>query len=74
MLRLLVEFPSRSGREEDTEGTDGCLLHFNTGGKSATTGNSSWGGREIVDNRGEREGKREVGKRGKRESEAVRAQ
>lgn len=39
--RLLVEFPSRSGREEDTDTTEGFLLHFNTDGYSSTTGKSS---------------------------------
>lgn len=43
-LRLLVEFPRRSGREEDTDTTEGFLLHFNTDGNSSTTGNSSGAG------------------------------
>ncbi|TNN65937.1 hypothetical protein EYF80_023810 [Liparis tanakae] len=44
-LRLLVEFPRRSGREEDTDTTEGFLLHFNTDGNSSTTGNSSGTGK-----------------------------
>lgn len=37
----LPEFPRRSGREEDTETTEGFRLHFKTDGNSSTTGNSS---------------------------------
>lgn len=44
-LRLLVEFPRRSGREEDTDTTEGFLLHFNTDGNSSTTGNTSGAGK-----------------------------
>ena len=43
-LRLLVEFPRRSGREDDTDTTEGFLLHFNTDGNSSTTGNSHGAG------------------------------
>ena len=52
-LRLLVELPSMSGREEETDATEGFLLHFSTGVNSSTvtgyssgTGNSSWQGSE----------------------------
>lgn len=34
--RLGAELPSRSGRDEETAGSDGFLLHF------STSGNSSW--------------------------------
>lgn len=44
-LRLLLEFPSRSGSEADMDTTAGLLLHFNTDGNSSTNsseaGNSS---------------------------------
>lgn len=40
-LKLLVEFPSRSGSDEETDGADGFRRHFNTGVKSVDTGNSS---------------------------------
>lgn len=33
--RLGAEFPSRSGRDEETAGSDGFLLHFNTSGYSS---------------------------------------
>ena len=48
-LRLPVEFPRRSGREEDTDTTEGFLLHFNTDGNSSTTGNSSVAGNSSCD-------------------------
>lgn len=51
-LRLLLEFPRRSGREEDTDITDGFLLHFNTEGNSSTTGNSSVAGNSSCDIKG----------------------
>lgn len=41
VFRLLVEFPRRSGREEDTDTTEGFLLHFNTDWKSSTTAGKS---------------------------------
>lgn len=58
-LRLLVEFPRRSGREEDTDTTEGFLLHFNTDGNSSTTGNSSGAGNSScgTEERGEFTGK-----------------
>lgn len=58
-LRLLVEFPRRSGREEDTDTTEGFLLHFNTDGNSSTTGNSSGAGNSScgTEDRGEYIGK-----------------
>lgn len=43
-LRLLAEFPSRSGSDEDTDTADWFLLHFNTEGYSSTAGNSSVAG------------------------------
>ena len=33
--RLGEELPSRSGRDEETAGSDGFLLHFNTSGNSS---------------------------------------
>ena len=53
-LRLLVEFPRRSGREEDTDTTEGFLLHFNTEGNWSTTGNSSVVGNSPCGTGGER--------------------
>lgn len=56
VLRLLLEFPTRSGREEDTDTTEVFLLHFNTDGNSSTTGNSSgvgnssWSRRKDITN------------------------
>lgn len=51
-LRLLLDFPSRLGRETDMDATGGLLLHFNTDGNSSTdssaAGNSSCGGREQI--------------------------
>lgn len=43
-LRLLAEFPNRSGSDEDTDTADWFLLHFNTEGYSSTAGNSSVAG------------------------------
>lgn len=57
-FRLLVEFPRRSGREEDTDTTEGFLLHFNTDGNSSTTGNSSGAGNSSCN--AQRGGKRKI--------------
>lgn len=52
---MLLEFPRRSGREEDTDTAEGFLLHFNIDGNSSTTGNSSGAGNSSysTDERGE---------------------
>lgn len=34
-VRPGVEFPSKSGRDEETAGSEGFLLHFNTSGNSS---------------------------------------
>lgn len=51
-LRLLLDFPSRLGRETDMDATAGLLRHFNTDGNSSTdssaAGNSSCGGTEQI--------------------------